>query len=88
MIIAAAVRHAGRVYALPAPARHGDVLVYMYDQGCPTPPYGDATEGFIDSEQGFVSRRDAYVIVMEERQPLRDGKKEPDLRELFSEDLW
>ena len=33
MIIAAAFRFEGKVYALPAPARHGDIIHYMVRRG-------------------------------------------------------
>ena len=84
MIVAAAVRSArGRVYALPAPARHHDIFRLLVS------PVKGQQQGFIDSEQGFVTRETARRIVVEQHQPLRDRRAEPNHpRELFSEDLW
>lgn len=87
MIVAAAMRHrtTGEIVSLPAPARHGDLFLPAIEK------WGSAhhEQGFIDANEGFVSRERAIYIVMVERQPLRDGKREPDhARELFSEDLW
>lgn len=90
MIVAAAIRtSSGRVYALPAPARHHDILRRLI------PPGPGQEQGFIDADQGFVDRKTARAIVVHEGQPLaphqRSGlpRREPDHpKELFSEDLW
>lgn len=88
MIIAAAIVQRGRVYALPAPARHHDVIHHMAIIGEPF-EHDITNQGFIDSDRGFVRRSDAWQIVIENGQPLRDGKNEPDhVRALYSEDLW
>ena len=90
MIIAAAIRHKGKTYALPAPARHHDVIHHIVISTCGQSVGGDSPQGFIDSEKGFVGRHEAFKIVVTEQQKLRDGKKEPEFPHhgLFSEDLW
>lgn len=84
MIIAAAVRKGAKVYALPAPARHSDVLDCVAgaspNQDWPI----DGEQGFIDHERGFVDRRQAAGIALEQHQILKLNWG-PDL---FSEDLW
>lgn len=85
MIIAAAVRRGAKVYALPAPARHGDVLDLMAE-ALPDEPWPiDGDQGFIDSEQGFVTRRRAANIAISQGQ-IAELKYQK--FELFSEDLW
>ena len=90
MIVSAAIKdeETGHVYALPAPARHHNILFHMADiKAAP------GEQGFIDDNEGFVSRGRAAMIVMRDDQKLapKNGKprREPDHpRELFSEDLW
>ncbi len=84
MILAAAIRFDGTVWALPAPARHHDVIHRMFDaKGVARVP-GRAEQGFIDSEAGFVSRERARDIAVREGQVVCPDHD----RELFSEDLW
>ncbi len=85
MIVAAAIRSAvnGAVYALPAPARHHDVIHFMAAKaGLPKPIKGD--QGFIDSERGFVDRETAADIALAIGQI--DKLNVPP--KLYSEDLW
>ncbi len=81
MIVAAAIKHEGKVYALPAPARHGDVIKHIYERtGGPVPRASE--QGFIDSELGFLGRAGALQRAIDERQIA--GKS----GQLYSEDLW
>jgi len=82
MIIAAAAMIDGEVKALPAPARHGDVL-----HRWPMPEHRHGTQGFIDSKEGFVNRSRACLIAYREGQIGKPKKTSPQ-NELFSEDLW
>ena len=80
MILAAAIRKAGCIYALPAPARHGDVLRTIPDEATKA----RTEQGFIDSDEGFVTRTRAHAIAREAGQI-----DEPDGEAaLFSEDVW
>lgn len=84
MIVAAAVKKGNKVYALPAPARHADVLNYMENAMPNVVEPIDGQQGFIDSDKGFVGRKKAANIA------LREGHitKLMSPPELFSEDLW
>ena len=86
MIVAAAIRYRGAVYALPAPARHSDVIRWMVETGQDDHVPATAEQGFIDSEAGFVPRDEAAYIALRDGQPLRD----PVIvgGELYSENLW
>ena len=95
MIVAAAVRHHdGRVFALPAPARHGDVLNWMKARDALPADYSRSTLcGFIDSERGFVTRGEAFEIAESAGQLLPiadrgDRRIRYDARDLYSEDVW
>ena len=91
MIVAAAVLdYEGHVHASPAPARHHHILHQMADANIPA-----LEQGFVDANEGFVSRGRARDIVIEQCQPLIPNQVtgEPRLapdhpRHLFSEDLW
>jgi hypothetical protein len=83
MIVAAAIKIDGRVYGLPAPARHHDIIHMLAERGFKTPIKG--VQGFIDDDLGFMERVPARLRVIDEKQKIR----EPSLtRELFSENLW
>lgn len=84
MIVAAAIRLDGKVYALPAPARHHNVIHHMvHICGIKPPIVGD--QGFVDSNLGFVDRKTAWKIAEENKQikteNIRGGT-------LYSEDVW
>ena len=85
MIVAAAVKYGNKVFALPAPARHHNVMWYAIEQyGSREKMYeklvtpevhaagglGFEVQGFIDHEEGFVNRERAFKIVVEQKQPL------------------
>jgi len=88
MIIAAAIRHDGYVYALPAPARHHDIIAHIAAiPGTSSPVHGGEAQGFIDHEHGFITREAAAVLAVkygqvENRETLHQSGT------LFSEDLW
>ena len=83
MIIAAAVRRGDRIHALPAPARHHDVLRTLpQESDANEPTHGE--QGFIDSELGFVTRGKAYIIATASGQIVEAIA--PGM--LTSEDVW
>lgn len=82
MIVAAAIRINGNVYGLPAPARHHDIIRYLADGRIEPPIRGE--QGFIDDGAGFVGRKEAAVIALEEGQ-VKQLIAPPNL---FSEDVW
>ncbi|GAA0623570.1 hypothetical protein [Thalassospira tepidiphila] len=82
MIVAAAMMIDGEVKALPAPARHHDIIGRW-----PMPEHHHGTQGFIDSKEGFVDRFRACLIAIIEGQ-IEMPKATSPQNELFSEDLW
>ena len=83
MIVAAAIRLNGVVWASPAPARHHDVIRHVVGPTLARVP-GWAEQGFIDSRRGFVSRAEARAIAIDQGQVISPAHP----LELFSEDLW
>ena len=83
MIEDAAIRLNGKVWRLPRPKRHHDIIRMLAEMGDKTPIRGE--QGFWDSKEGFVDRNRAYEIALECKQT--DGAT-PVPGMLFSEDLW
>ncbi len=84
MIVAAAIQLIGekKVYSFPAPARHHTIMHWMYDQGIKV--LGQDIQGFVDSDLGFVDRKEAAFIAITQGQ-VKDLISPPNL---YSEDLW
>ena len=82
-IVAAAIMQRGKLYTLPAPARHADVIRVIAAE-TDQPVTGD--QGFITDSGRFVGRRQAFRIATEASQPLRNIACAPGM--LFSEHLW
>jgi len=83
-VTAAAIRDDdGKVWTLPAPARHHNILRHMYDSGKPG-SFLDG-QGFVLEDGTFVNRKVAAKLAVESGQIKKteyvDGQ-------LFSEDLW
>jgi len=83
MIVSAAIREGSLVYALPAPARHHDIIRYMVHERSVVPPV-KGTQGFIDSDRGFVGREQAMDIA----EAMGQLKEPANSTQLFTEDLW
>jgi len=88
MIEVAAIKKDGKVYSLPRPARHHNVM-HEFKLGRPH------EQGFIDDRLGFVGRHQALCIALACKQELRFNKRQTAPGEfcdpahgLFSEDLW
>lgn len=89
MIVAAAIRHEGVVYALPAPARHGNVIHYaVLVHGINGRHVPDTDQGFIDSSRGYVTREEAWPIAAAEGQLLERAPTDGTGGRLYSEDVW
>lgn len=75
-------RSDGRVWTLPRPARHGDVVNAVYDE---TGGYSirDFEQGFTTDAGRFVTRAEAFVIAADAGQIPKE-----DAHILFTEDLW
>lgn len=74
----------GRVFKLPKPARHGDVISYMAtmsNRGA----IALATQGFVTAGGEFLNRREAMAVASINGQLKKGQEGKP---ELYSEDLW
>ena len=89
MIICAAIKDT-RTGAVFGGIRHGDIYSAIHD-ACITPPYCPAFDGFLDENNIFSNRYEAYNIAMTNGQlsaTTRQHKRDTGERELFSEDLY
>lgn len=85
-VVAAAIRGKdGKIYSLPAPARHPDIGRHMIELGHPKPFPGGKAQGFIMSDGSFASREIAKECAKHHGQLLPRASNS---RELFSEDVW
>lgn len=80
MITAAACVIDGQIMSLPPPARHHTIL-HKYPL---TDGHDHGEQGFIDDQEGFVNRRRAAQIALEQGQI----EKLISPPKLYSEDLW
>ena len=84
-IQAAAIRHEGKVWSVPPPGRHHDVIRLIAEARPETLPVkGGIAQGFVTSKGRFVTRTLAGKIALSAGQTvaLRWGPH------LYSEDLW
>lgn len=82
-IVAAAIMQAGRLYALPAPARHADIISTIYAE-TGRPVTGD--QGFVTDAGRFVGRKQAWRIANAAGQEIAPIACAQGI--LFSEHLW
>jgi len=83
-IEAAAILHDGKLWTVPKPGRHHDVMVQMFAAGIEK--IRGETQGFITSAGRFVRREPAMRIAKQAGQILKEPTFQP--RVLFSEDVW
>lgn len=84
-IVAVAVKYGGKVWSLPEPNRHCDIVRLISDTT------GEKTidlesEGFLDADDRYLTREQALVSALCNRQVLDENDIRHD--QLFSEDLW
>lgn len=79
---AAILGHDGKVWMLPAPARHHDIIRHMVENGEPTPITGE--QGFVLNDGRFVMRQAAARVAINAGQT--ESLKWPP--NLYSEDIW
>lgn len=88
-IVAAALQHpeTGRVFTLPAPARHCDVMSFMRNEKVRP---GECRQGFVTSSGRFVDRRIGYRLAEAAGQLLPQNRPghTPTPGTLYTEDLW
>lgn len=83
MITHVAIKKDGKVYSLPKPNRHHNVIQHMARVlKMPTPITGE--QGFVDDKGRFLGREDGRAHALKIGQV--EKTLEPDL--LYSEDLW
>ncbi len=87
MITHVAIRFQGKVYSLPPPNRHNDVIRLIVDQtGVKYVDARDDDQGFLIDGGDFCRRAPALRIAKECGQ-LKPGTG-PKLGKLYSEDVW
>lgn len=84
MISLAAIIQDGKVYTVPRPGRHHDIIWLLAKLGFKTPIIGE--QGFTDFNGNFVDRYKARIIAEENNQLIERAQKHSMM--LFSEDLW
>lgn len=85
-VVAAAIRDdEGKVWSLPAPARHYQVIRFMRESGYVGGVNGPDQQGFLLSDGRFARRKAAGPVARKAGQ-LKDGKLIGSV--LTSEDLW
>lgn len=78
----AAIKHKGKVYSMPRPYRHCDIVNFICEE-LNTNFVGSKGQGFITSTGKFVDRKEAEKIA---RESLQINKMIGSV--LTSEDLW
>ncbi|CAB4134459.1 hypothetical protein UFOVP273_78 [uncultured Caudovirales phage] len=84
-IIGVAIKYDGKIYSLPSPNRHHDVI-RMIAQENGVGIQGPDIQGFVDEEGYFLDRRQALVVAMHFDQVI--NPKSIRGERLYSEDLW
>ena len=78
-----AIKYNGTIYSLPAPNRHHNVIQMIGGV------YGNDVQGFLDDSGEFLTRKEAYVLAVQNGQINRlKGDQYYQGDELYSEDLW
>ncbi len=87
VVAAACLDTNNRVWSVPKPARHHDVLYYMTVCGAKEKD-GPDSQGFKLSDGTYVDRLAAYTIAKKAYQLKERMPGEYNGPELFSEDVW
>lgn len=80
----AAILFEGKVWSVPKPGRHHDVLMQIFKTGVQF--VRGETQGFVTSTGRFVRREPAMRIAKKAGQILKEPTFQP--HALFSEDVW
>lgn len=78
----------GSIHALPAPARHHDVIAMLRADGYTTEKVSGGRQGFGTNTGLFLGRKAALTVAREAGQMKPRQPGQYDGPELFSEDLW
>jgi hypothetical protein len=88
MITHVAIRFQGKVYSLPPPNRHHDVIRLIVEQtGAKTVDSRRDDQGFLIDGEQYARRKPALAHALKHGQ-CKPGATGPKLGELYSEDLW
>jgi len=88
MITHVAIRFNGKIYSLPAPNRHHDVIrLIVQETGAKTVDAREDDQGFLIDGDRYCRRKPALRIATECGQ-LKPNCLGPKLGKLFSEDVW
>lgn len=85
-IVGVASKAYGKLYQLPKPYRHHNLLDLMYREYPEQMQVADE-EGFITSTGRYVNREEAYLIAQQANQILSE-RHPSGLVELYSESVW
>lgn len=87
---AALCHYTGRVFSLPRPERHSDIIEDMRsDPHCAGIKISECTQGFVTSTGRFIDRHLAYFIARDAGQLWEPKPGEtPTPGTLYTEDLW
>lgn len=78
-----AIKYDGKIYSLPKPNRHHDVIRMIGGIS------GPDVQGFVDEDGEFLTRKQAYALACVNGQlNRRPGPGHYQGPELYSEDLW
>lgn len=87
MITHVAIRFHGKIYSLPAPNRHHDVIRHIAEEtGARFVDAHGEDQGFLDDKGQYYNRKQALVHAL-----INNQVKDPNnirLQMLFSEDVW
>jgi hypothetical protein len=84
-VVCAAICLGGKVYQLPRPARHHDVIRHMREAGIDAGDIAIGEQGFVSTEGRFLHRFAAQRVAREAGQIIRETAP---AHGLFSEDVW
>lgn len=88
-IVAAAIRtEDGRIFTVPPPGRHHDVIALMHREQVPLATVLRAEQGFATEKHPFVLRMAALRIAVEAGQFRGEPPAASTTHGLFSEDVW
>lgn len=85
-IVGVASKAYGKLYQLPKPNRHHDLLDIMYEERNRAEQVYADEEGFITSTGRYVTREEGLVIAQTAGQILSERHNHP--TELYSESVW
>jgi hypothetical protein len=88
MITHVAIKYDGKIYSLPAPNRHHNVIRMIAEENG-VGIIGPDVQGFLDDKGNFLDRHNGYIYAQANGQLKRmPGPQFYQGDDLYSEDLW